>query len=255
MNKSGCTLTLMADKRGRWLWSHDMNAVTLPEDTIAQAEAWLEKFTSFCEHPDDGLLRWQFNPEGMNLARQVQLFLGPEVAVSYTAWHPARKVKRGQDEPVFIEYWADYSSDCCSEIKVHTPLSLIEFIMEMCEDSGSIADVGEGYYQQSINMDDEAMHSLIRHLIFSKKDYINDSDQWKTEDKLLDHLRSILLLIMRGLMYFPDDGGQPVFAKPTHMPTDEELNQLRERADNERGTILEVLWEILHEQAVRQEIA
>jgi len=121
--------------------------------------------------------------------------------------------------------------------------------MERCEESGDVVDVDEGYYQRFINMNDEAMHDFIRQLIFSMKDYINDPDQWSTEDKLLDHLRSTLLLIMRGMMFFPDGGGQPVFAKPTHMPTDDELSQLRIRTENERETIRKILWKILHEQA------
>ena len=103
-------------------------------------------------------------------------------------------------------------------------------------------------------MDNAEMHQLIRMLIFSMQDIINNVDQWETEDKLLDQLGTSLSLIMSGMMYFSETGEQ-VIAKPSHMPTDEERQQLRDRAEAERETILEVLCEILDEQTARQEIA
>ncbi|MDX8410514.1 MAG: hypothetical protein R8K46_01385 [Mariprofundaceae bacterium] len=79
--------------------------------------------------------------------------------------------------------------------------------------------------------------------------HINDLDQWKSDDELFDLLHTYLFMIMRGMMSFTEDGGEPVFARPTHMPSDEEIQLLRIRADSERETIKEVFWEILKEQA------
>jgi len=243
------SLTIMADTRGRWLWSHDMSKTLLPDDTIFQANLWLEKYAYFCEHPDDIHLRGQFNAEGMNLARQVQLFLGSDVEVSYTNRHPNRKVKKGINRRIIIEDWLSlYSGDPCSKVDVYKPLSLMDFIFERCEDDGSIAKVEADYYQYYITMADEEIRDLIRLLIFSMAPTINKIDQWKSDDALLDRLRITLFMIMRGIMFLPENGGEPVFCKPTRMPTDDEIEQLHVRADSELETIREVFENILHEQ-------
>ena len=246
----------MADTRGRWLWSHDLNSVLLPDDTIFQAARWLEKYVYFCEHPDDGHSLSQFNPEGMNLTTQVQLSLGSGVDVSYTDRHPNRKVTKGVARQVIVEYWSGlYSGEPCSSVDVHTPLSLMDFVLERCEDSGAIAEVEPDHYQQFINMDDAAMRSLIRTVIFFNIPAINDTDHWKSDDELLDMLESNLYLILSGLMYFPEDGDELVICKPTIMPTEDEKQLLRTRAQEERKTIRELLWEILHEQEEKAGIA
>ena len=246
----------MAETRGRWLWSHDMNNTLLPDDTIFQANLWLEKYAYFCEHPDDIHLRGQFNAEGMNLARQVQLFLSSDVEVSYTNRHPNRKAKKGINRRIIIEDWHSlYSGDPCSKIEVHTPLNAMEFLMEMCEESGDIAEIDADYYKQFINMDVVAMRDLIRTLIFSMASRINAPDRWESDDKLLDMLEITLHLIMCGIMFFPENGGEPTFYKPSIMPTKEEKQLLRKRAEAERKTILEVLWDILHEQEEKAGIA
>jgi len=124
---------------------------------------------------------------------------------------------------------------------------LISRIMEICKESGAIAELERDHYQKLITMDNAEMHQLIRMLIFSMQDIINNVDQWETEDKLLDQLGTSLSLIMSGMMYFSETGEQ-VIAKPSRMPTDDERQQLRNRAEAERETIRQVLWEILDEQ-------
>jgi len=126
--------------------------------------------------------------------------------------------------------------------------NIIEAIFDICERDGDIQEVPHDYYQQFIAMDAASMRSLVYQLIFSRVDDINDTDRWKNDDVLLDSLCSDLFLIMCGLMFFSEGGGQPVIAKPTHMPTDEEIEKLTLRSDNARETIREVLWEILNNQ-------
>jgi len=249
------TLTIMADTRGRWLWSHDMSNIILPDDTIFQANLWLEKYAHFCENPDYNHLLSQFNPEGMNLATQVQLSLSSGVDVFYTDRHPNRKAKKGATRQVSVEYWSSlYSDEPSSKVDVHTPLSLMDFVLERCEDSGAITEVEPAHYQQLINMGDAGMRDLIHAVIFFNIPAINDTDHWKSDDALLDMLESNLYLILCGVMYFPESGGELVICKPTIMPTEEEKQLLRTRAATERETIREVLWGILHEQVEKEAI-
>lgn len=249
------SLTIMGDHRGRWLWSHNMNSVLLPDSTVKQAETWLKKYLYFCDHTDNKFLQWQFNAEGMNLAKQVQLFLGPDIDVSYTDRHPDEKVKKGANRQITIDFWYGlYSDEPCFEVDVYRPLNVLDAIMEICEESGDIAEIEADYYQQFLNMDDEEMRGLIRLLIFSMAPTINRTNRWKSDDALLDMLESTLHIIMCGVMFFPECGGEPVFNKPTIMPTEEEKQLLREHAKAERETIREVLCDILHEQAEKEVI-
>ena len=169
---------------------------------------------------------------------------------------PDRKVKKGIPREVTIDFWHRlYDIDVCSEVAVHAPLSLMDFIMEKCEDDGAIVEIETDHYQQLISMDDAAMRGLIRAVIFSMISKINPPNKWKNDDELINMLKNTLQLIMCGVMYFPENGGEPIINKPSIMPTKEERQLLQARAEAERDTILEVLWDILHEQATNNPVS
>lgn len=242
------SITLMADQKSRWLWSDHIDSVSLPDEIINQVELWLGKYLKFLDHPGDEHLQQNFNAEGMNIARQIKRFIGDHIPVYYTPRFPHKPVKRGRRERVLFERPSSDFSGWCSKVAVHKHLSALDFIMETCEESGAVCDIEPEYYQNFINIDSESIRLLIRDVIFASRNYINDTEKWKTEESLFDRLCSTLLLIMSGTCYFSEDGSEIVFNKPSIRPTAEELTHLKRRAEAERGTLKNELWKILESQ-------
>jgi len=234
------SLIIMADEGRKWLWSEDVNRLELPDEVVAQAEAWLDKYTDFCANPADEFLQCQFNPEGRNLAGQLQSFFGENLDVFYRPVYPHRKVKRGQPECSSIDVMRFFSSRR-SVVEVFRPVGPIEFLLGICEKSGDIAEVDADYYQRMIYLPDKDMQELIEMMLAAMSDHIKDPSGWDNEESLIKNLRMTLFLTMRGMMFF-NKSGQLAFFKPTVLPTDEEISLLYERAEEEAETIRRLLW-------------
>lgn len=248
MMKADNILTVMAGSRGRWLWSETLEVIELANATILQAQEWMRKYDYFLCHPQDEILKWQFNAEGRNLAGQVHGFLGPQARVMYVPVYPELGNKRG--EPYSVDYHRWFGPEESSPVIVNKPLSAIEFIMEACEQSGAIAVIEEGHYREMIDMSEEDMHALIRMVVAANISCILEPDRWPNDEALVDFLGDMLLSLLLGVLYFDADGSGMVFCKPTVQPTREEKELLSTRAIEARSFIPHILKEMLMEQGI-----